>query len=177
MHRPGEHPPEHEPDEHRHTHSLEPGGGPGTRFNWRIHHPYQQAENRVAIEVSAWNGLVPRWRFVLPAGYDGILEWGTGPAGGEAGIEPVTSNRSEGGPVQMENGPTVVWFGGLDPLSTKRSAYVVFEGDPPHYVMFGQSETPDGPPGSLEGITFGDHSEHPHDHGHEDHPHGEHPHR
>ena len=169
MHRPpsGQNPgqlPDHEPDEHTHSHSVG-SGGPGTRFNWRIHHPYQHAEDRVAVEVAPWQGLTPRWRFVLPAGYEGIVEWGTGDPGGEHGFTPPGSHAAQGGPVEMVNGPTVIWFGSLEALSSKKSAFLVFEGEPPHYVMFGQSETPEGPPGSLEGITFGDHSEHPHDHG------------
>jgi len=65
----------------------------------------------------------------------------------------------------MVNGPLVVWFGGHESLSTKRSAYLVFDGEPPHYVAFGHAETVGGPPGNLEGISFGDdHPTHPNAH-------------
>ena len=68
----------------------------------------------------------------------------------------------------MTNGPLVVWFGGHESLSTTQSAFLVFEGEAPHYIAFCQSESVGGPPASLEGVSFGnDHPSHPHDHDHE----------
>ena len=81
-------------------------------------------------------------------------------------MESSVRNPVEGGPVQLVNGPEVLWMGGLDALSSKKSAYLVFKGDPPHYVAFGQAEEPDGPPGALEGVSFGDHDEHPSENSH-----------
>jgi hypothetical protein len=67
----------------------------------------------------------------------------------------------------MTNGPLVVWFGGHESLSSTQSAFLVFEGEAPHYVAFGQAESVGGPPSNLEGISFGDdHPTHPHDHSH-----------
>ena len=63
-------------------------------------------------------------------------------------------------PVQLTDGPVVEWLGGHNPLSPSLSAYLVIDGDPPHYLAFGQSEEPDAPPASLEGIYFAAH-EHP----------------
>ncbi len=146
----------HSPD-HRHEN---PGETP-TEYNWRIHHPYEGVENRVAVEIAPWRGLLPRWRFVVPGEFEGVLQWGTGDPGCEGDIDTEGRNRVGGGPVTLTDGPTVVWFGGLEPLSSRRSAYMVFEGDPPHFLAFGQAEDADGPPGELEGITFSDHPPHP----------------
>ena len=67
------------------------------------------------------------------------------------------------GPVQLVDGPEVEWMGGHNPLSATLSAYIVIDGDPPHYLAFGQAEEPDAPPGSLEGIYFNA-PQAPHDH-------------
>lgn len=146
-----------------------------TQFNWRIHHPFEGVEDRVAVEVGPWKGLLPRWRFVVPGDFDGPTRWGVGPAGtGE--INEDVKRPAKDGPIQMVNGPLVVWFGGHESLSTSQSAYLVFEGQPPHYVAFGFADAVGGPPGNLEGISFGDdHPTHPNayiddSHGHTDAP-------
>jgi hypothetical protein len=169
--------PNHEHDQaHDHatdTHRPGPSSqSDDTQFNWRIHHPFEGVEDRVAVEVSPWKGLLPRWRFVLPGDFDGPARWGIGPSGtGE--IDENVKRPAKDGPIQMVNGPLVVWFGGHESLSTDLSAYLVFEGQPPHYVAFGQADTVGGPPGNLEGISFGDdHPTHPNayieeSHGHE----------
>ncbi|MCH8910063.1 MAG: hypothetical protein IH867_04915 [Chloroflexi bacterium] len=152
-----------------HDHAAEthrPGPSPqsdGTQYNWRIHHPFEGVEDRVAVEVAPWKGLLPRWRFVVPGDFKGVARWGIGPAGtGE--IDEDVKRPAKEGPIQMVNGPIVVWFGGHESLSTKQSAYLVFEGEAPHYVAFGQAENVGGPPGNLEGISFGDdHPVHPGD--------------
>ena len=146
-----------------HTHG--PEGDPNTEYTWRIHHPFGESENGVAVEVAPKTGLLPRWRFVIPADFTGVVTWGSGPPDGGP-VDPNVRNPAHGGPVQLVNGPEVIWFGGLNPLSSTSSAYLVFEGDPPHYVAFGQAEKTDGPPGAMEGISFGDHPEHPGEHAH-----------
>lgn len=144
-------------DSHQHGHES----GPDTEYTWRIHHPFGDEGDEVAVEVAPRSGLLPRWRFVVPGDYTGITRWGTGaPDGGPVGDN--VRSPVEGGPVQLVNGPQVLWMGGLDALSSRKSAYLVFRGEPPHYVAFGQAEEPDGPPGALEGISFGDHAPHPH---------------
>lgn len=158
--------PENSP-EHAHDHAADthrpgpPSESEDTQFNWRIHHPFEGVEDRVAVEVAPWKGLLPRWRFVVPGDFDGPARWGVGPAGtGE--IDENVKRPAKDGPIQMVNGPLVVWFGGHESLSTKLSAYLVFEGRPPHYVAFGQADAVAGPPGNLEGISFGDdHPTHP----------------
>ena len=149
---------------HDHGHGPETGHShappQGTVYNWRIHHPYGPDGDEVAVEVAPLSGLLPKWRFVLPGDYEGVTRWGTGPSnGGEVSTD--VRGPVQGGPVQLVNGPVVIWFGGLDPLSSRKSAYMVFKGDPPHYVAFGQAEEPEGPPGALEGVSFGDHPMHP----------------
>lgn len=141
-----------------HSHGHEPD--PNTEYTWRIHHPFGDDGDEVAVEVAPKSGLLPRWRFVTPGGYTGVTRWGTGaPNGGT--VDMAVRNPVEGGPVQLIDGPEVLWMGGLDALSSSKSAYLVFKGDPPHYVAFGQAEKPDGPPGALEGVSFGDHDMHP----------------
>jgi hypothetical protein len=157
--------PEREHDHAADTHRPgPPSQADDTQFNWRIHHPFEGVENRVAVEVAPWNGLIPRWRFVIPGDFKGTYKWGIGPVGsGE--IDEDVKRPAKDGPIQMVDGPLVVWFGGHESLSTKQSAYLVFEGEPPHYVAFGHSETVGGPPGNLEGISFGDdHPTHPNAH-------------
>jgi len=154
------------------THRPGPPSESGdTQYNWRIHHPFEGVEDRVAVEVAPWKGLLPRWRFVVPGDYVGPAKWGIGPSGsGE--INTDVKRPAKDGPIQMVDGPLISWFGGHESLSTNQSAYLVFEGEPPHYIAFGQAESVGGPPGELEGISFGDdHPIHPggHDpsHGHE----------
>ncbi|HJP27674.1 MAG TPA: hypothetical protein QF694_02565 [Dehalococcoidia bacterium] len=149
---------DHAADTHR---PGPPSESEDTQFNWRIHHPFEGVEDRVAVEVGPWKGLLPRWRFVLPADFDSPQRWGVGPAGtGE--INEDVRLPAKDGPIQMVNGPLVVWFGGHESLTTKQSAYLVLEGQPPHYIAFGQADNVGGPPDNLEGISFGDdHPTHP----------------
>lgn len=141
-----------------------------SKYNWRIHHGAQGHPDWLVVEVAPWKGLLPRWRFVLPAEYDGVVGWGQGDTNRKDEFQPVSDAKTaRGGPVQMINGPRTVWFGGLDPLSNSSSAFLVLK-TPPHYVMFGQAPTPVSPPGSMEGITFA--ADETHDHGHELHPTG-----
>ncbi len=153
--------PENSHDHAADTHRPSPQSQTGdTQYNWRIHHPFEGVEDRVAVEVGPWNGLLPRWRFVVPSDYQGPSRWGIGPAGtGE--IDEDVKRPAKDGPIQMVNGPLVVWFGGHESLSSKQSAYLVFDGEPPHYVAFGQAAAIGGPPDDLEGISFGDHPSHP----------------
>lgn len=146
----------HDHDDHLHS----PEADPNTEYTWRIHHPFGDDGDEVAVEVAPKSGLLPRWRFVTPGDYTDVVRWGIGePNGGPAVTE--ARNSVEGGPVQLVNGPEVRWMGSVEALSSTKSAYLVFKGDPPHYVAFGQAEEPDGPPGALEGLSFGDHDEHP----------------
>lgn len=146
----------HDHDGHEHG----PESDPDTEYNWRIHHPFGDDGDEVAVEVSPKSGLLPRWRFVTPGSYTDVVRWGVGAPGGGP-IDTDVRNPVEGGPVQLVNGPEVRWMGSVEALSSSKSAYLVFKGEPPHYVAFGQAEEPDGPPGALEGLSFGDHSEHP----------------
>ena len=134
---------------------------PPTRFDWRIRHPFGEIEDQVCVEVKPKRGLFARWRFVIPATYTGVVQWGTMKPGFES-VSPIpTEEAVGGGPETLVNGPTVRWMGATEPLSANLAACLVFSGVPPHYVMFGQSDQPNGPPGSLEGITFGEHPVHP----------------
>ena len=152
---------------HEHTPGAGPGeGGPGSAYDWKVYHPFGGIETRAAVEVAPRNGLLARWRFVIPHDYKSVRSWGVGPPGGgpidEAVRRPVRS-----GPTRLVNGPAVIWFGGHEVLSSKLSAYLVFDGEPPHYLAFGQADEPGGPPHRLEGISFGtDPHQPPHEHDH-----------
>lgn len=145
---------------HDHVHETPSQDPPPSTYVWRIHHPIDGVEDRVAVEVAPHRGLLPRWRFVVPAEWDGVVTWGVGRPGGGP-VNPSVKRPVEEGPVDLVNGPRVYWFGGHDTLSSKLSAYLVFEGDPPNYLAFGQADDPGGPPNRLEGITFGRHQNRP----------------
>ena len=162
--------PHHQDDSRDSAARIPPSQSSDTQYNWRIHHPFEDVEHRVAVEVAPWKGLLPRWRFVIPGDFKGVSRWGVGPAG-SGQIDENVKRPVKDGPIQMTNGPLVVWFGGHESLSTTQSAFLVFEGEAPHYIAFGQSESVGGPPANLEGISFGnDHPNHPHDHDHTHHP-------
>ncbi len=126
----------------------------GTRFEWRIHHPIDGIPDRVCVEVSPKKGLLARWRFVLPGYFGKPLKWGTSKSNHPNQIKECPRGAIEGGPVKLKDGPIVLWFGALEPLSRRSSAYLVFEGTTPDYIMFGQADSTDAPPTSLEGILF-----------------------
>ena len=151
------------PADHVHTHETVSHDEPRSRYRWQVHHPFEDIHQRAAIEVSPWSGLLARWRFVVPSDYEGVVKWGVGPPGGaEVDFEAVRRPVRHG-PVQLTDGPEVDWLGGHNPLSSTLSAYIVIDGDPPHYLAFGQSENPEDPPSSLEGIYFNAHqAPHPH---------------
>ena len=158
-HGPGhQHPSDHQSAPgHQHAHGAPSAENPQSRFRWQVHHPFDGVPARAAIEVAPWSGLLPRWRFVIPAEYEGVVSWGVGkPNGGAVSFADVRRPIRHG-PVQLTNGPVVEWFGGHNPLSQSLSAYLVIDGDPPHYLAFGQSPDQETPPGSLEGVYFNAH--------------------
>ena len=69
------------PNEHLHSHGPPSSDEPQSRFRWQVHHPFDNVPGRAAIEVAPWTGLLPRWRFVIPADYEGVVTWGIGPPG------------------------------------------------------------------------------------------------
>ena len=148
---------------HSHEHSPHETGGPPTVYDWKVYHPFEGVPARAAVEVAPKRGLVPRWRFVVPHDYQGVKSWGVGAPGGRQ-ISPEVKRAVRSGPTRLVNGPTVIWFGGHEALSSKLSAYLIFEGEPPHYLAFGQADEPGGPPRRLEGITFAAHGHPPQPH-------------
>ncbi len=169
-------------DDPGHSHGPDQGDV-RTHYAWSVHHPYNGVETHVAVEVHPHFGFARDWRFVLPSDYEGVVAWGVGEPGG-APIRDRLRGETKGGPTQLLNGPDVVWFGATERISaSSRSAYLVFNDPPPHYVSFGEAENPTLPPDSLEGISFGDSHDNladahsGHDHGDSaGHDHGEHDH-
>jgi hypothetical protein len=149
---------------HSHEHVPHPTDDMPSVYVWRVYHPFEGLPERAAVEVSPRRGLLPRWRFVVPHDYKGVTAWGVGPPGGGP-VNTGVKRPVNGGPTVLVNGPAVVWFGGHDALSSRLSAYLVFEGDPPHYLAFGEADEPGGPPRRLEGITFSPHDHPAHSHG------------
>ena len=138
---------------HGHVHETPSEEAPPSTYVWRIHHPIDGIEDRVAVEVSPHRGLLPRWRFVVPAEWDGVVKWGVGKPGGGP-VNPTVKRPVEDGPCRPGQ-----WAAGV---LVRRARHVViepqrvpgFRGDPPHYLAFGQADDPGGPPNRLEGITF-----------------------
>ena len=145
-------------DEHVHAPVNVSRDDPKSRYRWQIHHPFEDVHHRAAIEVAPRQGLLPRWRFIIPADYHGMIKWGVGPPGAKSVSFKAVRRPVRHGPVTLVDGPDVEWIGGHNPLSSSLSAYVIIDGDPPHYIAFGQAAEPGGPPESLEGIYFKDHS-------------------
>lgn len=168
-------------DAHGHDHGPGPGE-PQTHYAWNVHHPYGGVDDHIAVEVRPHFGFARHWRFVLPSDYEGVVVWGVGkPNGGP--IDEGLRGETRGGPLQLVDGPEVEWFGAEDRLSaSNRAAYLVFHEPPPHYISFGEAEGPGEPPGTLEGISFGDSHDHlasthdGHDHAGHDHGHAGHDH-
>jgi len=132
-------------------------------YNWTVRHPFkfEDAADCVAVSVAPWNGLLSRWRFVLPAEYENLSAWGVAADDlSDFDAEP-RGKLTSAGAVQMRNGPRVVWMGATQPLSRRRVAVLVFKPPAPHYIMFGRAPTPTAPPGKMEGISFNDHRAHP----------------
>ncbi|MFP6679138.1 MAG: hypothetical protein VB824_03150 [Dehalococcoidia bacterium] len=150
-------------------------GDPHTHYAWSVHHPYNGLENHVAVEVRPHFGFARDWRFVLPSEYKGVVAWGVGPPGGGQ-LGDKLRGEVNGGPTQLLDGPEVIWFGATERISaSSRSAYLIFNDPPPHYVSFGEAQDPSSPPTTLEGISFGDSHDHLAD-AHKGHSHGEHGH-
>ena len=55
--------------------SLEKSFAKNSSYNWRIIHPFDN-DSTLGVEVMPWKGLIPRWRFVLPSEYNGLIKWG-----------------------------------------------------------------------------------------------------
>ena len=153
---------------HSHEHVPHSTDEAPSAYDWKVYHPFEDVPERAAVEVSPRRGLIARWRFVVPQGYKGVRAWGVGAPGGGP-LNTDVKRPVESGPTQLVNGPAVIWFGGHETLSSRLSAYLVFEGEPPHYLAFGEADEPGGPPLRLEGITFSAHDHPPLGQGHEGH--------
>ena len=75
-------------------------------------------------------GLLSRWRFLIPSDYEGVVRWGVGPPGASEISFEAVRRPIRHGPVQLIDGPEVEWIGGHNPLSISLSAYIVIDGDP-----------------------------------------------
>lgn len=138
---------------HKHTSTI----SEQSRFTWNIYHPFGPNNDLVCVEVGVKKGLFPRWRFVIPQSYSKYYYWGFGKANEPENIYANPIPKYYDHSVQIEGGPIVQWFGTTKALSSKVSAYIILTPPMPHYIMFGQAESSEAPPGKLQGITFGHH--------------------
>ena len=122
-----------------------------SRFVWSVHRNYGGIPSHVAVEVRPHFGTMMYWRLIVPASST-VVAWGLGPAGGGA-ILGMTMMAVEG---QLTfQSTSCAFFGSGDALSPSVSAYVVFEGQPPSFVGFGQAQEPLGTPsGDIEVISL-----------------------
>jgi len=139
--------------------SFEKSFNKNSSYNWRIIHPFDN-DSTLGVEVMPWKGLIPRWRFVLPSEYNGLIKWGI-IIPGTYNVDENVLRPIENGPTQLIDGPNVIWFGGHKPLSINLAAIIILKVPPPHYIAFGSSENQNDPPKSLEIISFDDDKLHP----------------
>lgn len=102
----------------------------------KVHRPYGNDANKVAVEIRPRFGELTYWRIAVPAAGPAIVAWGHGPANG-GGIAPVKSATLEG-TIEI-NGIPMRFVGAGDALSAAASAYAVFDGEMPDRLFFGTS--------------------------------------
>ena len=123
------------------------------KYVWHVHptyRPHGESPAHPAIEVRPRFGQIPHWRFLVPKTAR-VIDCGAGPAGG-AVLEPMrlyTMGEAEGREGHV-NGVPIKWFGAGNALSPSVSAYVVFEGSLPEFVIFSPAREPFGNPDMEE---------------------------
>ena len=130
---------------------------PESTYNWEIDHSDPNDENpTIIISVRPHKGLISKWKFIIPAEYIGIINWGISNKDKSSEI-----NRPRGTietpVIKLMDGQEVVLKGGTEPISSTKQATIILKSPAPHFLAFGFSEEEDSPPVNIEGITFEDH--------------------
>lgn len=125
-------------------------------YNWEIDHgDPKDPESNIIISVAPHSGLISKWRIILPANYEHIIDWGI--------YSKETKNLSpprgivETEKIILQDGLEVMVKGGIESISKNKMARIIVKNPPPHFIGFGYSEDELSPPQNIEGITFEDH--------------------
>ncbi len=125
-------------------------------YNWEIDHgDPSDINSNIIISISPLSGLLSKWRIILPADYEGLVNWGVY----SKEIEEITEPRGifETDQIQLDDGLKVIVKGGVEPISKNKKARIIIKNPPPHFIGFGFSDDDYSPPKNIEGITFDDH--------------------
>ena len=127
----------------------------GPLYNWEIDHgDPSDPDSSIFISISPHSGLISKWRIILPAEYDGIIEWGIYIEKSKKIIKPRGIVETE--KIIMQDGLEVIVKGGVESISKSKPAKIIVKNPPPHFIGFGFSEDENSPPKNIEGITFED---------------------
>ena len=122
-------------------------------YNWEIDlGDPNDLNSKIVISVKPHTGLLSKWRFILPANYQGLTEWGVIEDGKNTIREP--RGIFETGNIQLQDGQVVVVIGGLEAISKIKAARLVLSVPPPNFLGFGFSEDDAAAPINIEGISF-----------------------
>ena len=124
-------------------------------YNWEIDHGDPNDKNsNIIISVSPFTGLISKWRIILPAGYEGLIDWGIYSKEDQTINEPRGSFETD--KITLQDGMEVIIKGGVESVSKSKPARVIVKNPPPSFMGFGFSEDENSPPTNIEGITFDD---------------------
>ena len=110
--------------------------------------------SNIIISVSPFTGLISKWRIILPAGYEGLIDWGIYSKEDQTINEPRGSFETD--KITLQDGMEVIIKGGVESVSKSKPARVIVKNPPPSFMGFGFSEDEYSPPKNIEGITFDD---------------------
>ena len=130
---------------------------PESIYNWEIDHSDPNDENpTIIIAVSPNKGLISKWKFIIPAEYIGIINWGISNKNKTSNIRR-PRGAIETPMIKLKDGQEVDLKGGIEPISNTKQATIILKSPAPHFLAFGFSEEEDSPPINIEGITFENH--------------------
>tara|TARA_Y100000768_G_scaffold157879_1_gene117829 strand:- start:10162 stop:10563 length:402 start_codon:yes stop_codon:yes gene_type:complete len=128
----------------------------GPLYNWEIDHgDPSDPDSSIFISISPHSGLISKWRIILPAEYEGTIDWGIYIEKSNEIIKPRGIVETE--KIIMQDGLEVIVKGGVESISKSKPAKIIVKNPPPHFIAFGFSEDENSPPKNIEGITFEDH--------------------
>lgn len=125
-------------------------------YNWEIDHgDPADPESNIIVSISPHSGLISKWRIMIPANYEGIIEWGIYSKESKELVIPRGSVETD--KITMQDGLEVKLKGGVESITKNKPAQIICKNPPPHFIAFGYSEDEISPPQNLEGIAFEDH--------------------
>ena len=128
----------------------------GPLYNWEIDHgDPSDPESSIIVSISPHSGLISKWRIILPAEYEGLINWGIYTKESKELNNP--RGIVETDKIILQDGLEVIVKGGVESISKTKPAQLTVKNPPPHFIGFGFSEDENSPPQNIEGITFEDH--------------------